>query len=47
MDNEKYKAIQIARQLIYIRKEDLEYMKRREITAQDCYRRMKQRRMDW
>ena len=47
MDNEKYKAIQTAKQLVYIRKEDLEYMKQRKVTAQDCYRRMKQRRMDW
>ena len=41
MENEKYKAIQTAKQLVYIKKEDLEYMKRKEVTAQDCYRRMK------
>lgn len=47
MESEKYKAIQTAKQLIYIKKEDLEYMKRKEVTVHDCYRRMKQRRMDW
>lgn len=47
MAKEKFEAIRVAKQLPYITKEDLERMRQEETTADDCYRIMKQRRIDW
>ncbi len=43
----KFTAIRIAKQLPYITKGDIEYMSRSEVSEDDCYRRMKQRRIEW
>ncbi len=43
----KYEVIRVAKQLPYITKEDLERMMDPATTENDCYRILKQRRMDW
>ncbi|MFR3656686.1 MAG: hypothetical protein ACLTWK_00190 [Eisenbergiella sp.] len=43
----KFTAIRIAKQLPYITEKDIEYMSRSDVSEDDCYRRMKQRRISW
>ena len=43
----KYEIIRIAKQLPYITKEDIKRMSDPQVSENDCYRLLKQRRIDW
>ncbi len=47
MAKDKWDVIRIAKQLPYIKENDIERMEKKETTVEDCYRIMKQRRYDW
>ncbi len=47
MAKEKYDAIRVAKQMPYITAEDIRRMKKEETSVEECYRIMRQRRMDW
>lgn len=47
MSKEKYNIIRVAKQLPYISDADIQRMLKESTSPDDCYRIMKQRRMDW
>lgn len=47
MGKEKRDVLRVAKQLPYITSKDLDRMKDPSVTVNDCYRILKQRRVDW
>ena len=47
MSKEKHDVLRVAKQLPYIKPEDIDRMKDPSVTVHDCYRILKQRRIDW